>query len=191
MLEDLGGRAHRVHFVHDLARVAREHRPRLALVDLEPLADHLLVGVVDAVLLERAAAHARHHRLDVGAHEVQHGEHLEMLLERLRLRDIARNAVEHQQVDIRLVDREHRLGLHVLAPHLDRELVGNELAARRVGHELLAEVRRHVERPEDIAAGEVEEARHLAEDLALRALAGAGSAEKEDGLESPRVRCRV
>ena len=193
MLENLGGRAHRVHLVHDLVRIARKHRARLAIVDLEALADHLLIGVVDAVLLERAAAHAHHHRLDVGAHEVEHGEHLEMLLERLRLHDIARDPVEHQQVDIRLVDRQHGLRVHVLAPHLDRELVRHKLAARRVRHELGAKLRRHVERAENIAAGKVEEPRDLAEDLALRALAGAWGTEEKDRLESSRRRlgCRV
>ena len=145
MLQHLGRGTHRVDAAHNRLRIEVEHRPRLVVIDLETLADDFFVGVVDAVFLERAAAHARHHRLDVGALEMQHREDLEMLVEMLGLVDIAGNAVKNQQIDIGLVDRKHRLRVHVLPPHFDGESVGHQFAARRVGHEFLSELRRHVE----------------------------------------------
>ena len=172
--------------MHERLRIELEQWSSLAVIDFESSANHLLISIINTIFLERAAAHARHHRLDIRAHQVKHREHFEILIDMLRLIHIARNAVEHQQVNIRLVDRQHRLRVHVLSPHLNREFIRHQLAARGVLHKTLAEIRSHVERAKHIAAGKVIEARNLAEDLALRALTSAWSAKEQNGFVASR-----
>jgi hypothetical protein len=64
-------------------------------------------------------------------------------------------------------------------PEADGDVVGHELALARVLQELLAVGRVHVHRAENIAAGAVIETGNLAENFALRALAGARRAKKK------------
>jgi hypothetical protein len=96
------------------------------------------------------------------------------------LRDVPRDAVEHQEIDVRLVDVGIAPIVDLGLPQLDRELVGHQFAAARVVDKALAEGGAGVQRAEDIATGTVEEARDGTEDLPLGSLARARRAEDEE-----------
>ena len=89
------------------------------------------------------------------ADEVDDQEHIEVLVQQLGLVHVARDAIQHQQVCIRLVLAQDRAGPHVLVPHLNRDVVGHQQPLGGVLHEGLAQLGGRVEGAEDLTAGEV------------------------------------
>ena len=116
-----------------------------------------------------------------GTGKVEDFFHVDHLIHDLRLADIARNAVEHENVDIGFkfvcIDR----GIDPRLPELDRDFIGHEFAFARVFEKSAADLGARIDRAKDIAAGAMKEARDGAERAALSAFAAAGRAEKEIG----------
>ena len=98
--------------------------------------------------------------------------------EQLRLENVPGDAIENEEVDIRLVVVEDRTRVHVLLPQLDGDVVGHEISARGVLADLLTELGVDVDGAENVPAGEVKETRDRAEDLALGSLAGTGAPQR-------------
>ena len=153
--------------LHELAgrEVVVDHGLGLAMVGLEPALDHL--GRVVGAPLELGAAqealaahglveleeeHDRERLLDLVEHRV----------ERLGLREVAREAVEHEAV----------LGGRQLVPHeRDREVVRDEAAVGEERLDLLAERRPRGDRgAEELARRDVREAVLLGDSPRLRPL---------------------
>src|SRR3954447_14523223 len=192
---DLGGAARAVEAPQQaLLLVVVDQRLGLLMVRREPLLDHLRL-VVLAQLEGAAAevAHAlglrgvERHVLDVavralaaagqpldddlvGRRDVQRrgqppAELVELLLERLRLRVVAREAVEQEAVVA--------LGLDLAEDHRDHQLVGHELALVHVRRRLAAELGllRDV-LAQQVAGRDVREVEVLAQPRRLRAFTG-------------------
>src|SRR5690606_20541643 len=73
------------------------------------------------------------------------------------------------------------------APDTVGEIVGNELALGQVAINFLSFFAADVDRPKDVAARQVKEAGHLAENSPLCSLADAGRAEQQSSLIAGRV----
>ena len=147
------------------------------MVQREPAVDRL--GCVVRAVLEHGAVEQALPRDVVGDLEVEDDVELSTLLvehrvERLGLRQRAREAVEHEPAQ-RVTASEP------LADELDRELVRNEVAAREDRRDPAAEVGLHRDRlPEHVARRDVRNARLGGDPLRLGALAGPLRAEQQD-----------
>ena len=164
---------------HELAgrAVVLDDRLGLRVVDLEALRDHV-ARVVEAVLDLGALERALHPDLVRDVEEEDRVEPAadaaEHRVERLRLREVAREAVEDEAL-ARIVAPE------ALLDHRDRQFVGDELAR---GHDLAdaaAELGAGLLLcPEHVARRDVRNAVLAGDALGLRALAGALGAEDEE-----------
>src|SRR5581483_7815738 len=173
----LGG----IDLVHEALAVELQHRLGFALVGFEAVLDDREIGVIEAVLAERAALEALHQLVHVGAVEINDRADVKGVIEHLRLMDIAGNAVEDERVllGMKVMGLDHVID--ELAPELDGGFVGDELAAAGVFDENPADRALDREIAEDIATRAVKEIGDVAQDSALRALAGPGSAKQENG----------
>lgn len=180
--DDEVGRLARLDVDDQLRAVEIEHRLRLVFVRDLALANRLIVGVVDAVFLERAALDAVVKLLLVGAGEVDHLLNVEAVGEHARLVAIARDAVEHEAVGLGLETSGGDELLDLLRPEVDRDVVGDERALAGVFEEGHADRTGEIEGTEHIAAREVLETGDAAEDFTLCAFARAGGTKEEDGL---------
>jgi len=99
---------------------------------------------------------------------------------------VARDAVQHKEVDVGFELITLHAMMHVGAPELHGQIVGHELAFAGILHELLPQRRAGVERAKDIPTSEVMEARDGAQHLALCALATARGTHDEDGAETSK-----
>ena len=79
-----------------------EDRLRFGFVGRKPALDHFLVRIVEAIVLQRALLQAREERLAIRAGKVEDLFHVDQLVHDLGLADVARNAVEHEHVDVGL-----------------------------------------------------------------------------------------
>ena len=188
VLENFGRGAHRGDFRDKFRGVVLEDRTGLSIVDLESPSDDPLVGVIEAVLLDGPFLHALDHRVEVGAHEMNDREDVEVRRQCFGLSEVSWDAVEDEEIDLGFEKAQDRLGMHVLTPHLDGELVGDEFASGGEVEKLGAKIAGGIQRAEDITTGKMEEPRDLAENLALSPLAGSRGAEKKNGLVSIRHR---
>ena len=161
-----------------------EHGLALVFVGLNAAFDGFVFGIVPAVFLERAFAQAAVEFLTIGATEVEDVDDVDVLLHDLGLLDIARDAVEDEEVDVGLEEVALGFTVDVGFPELDGEFVGDEFAAAGVVHELLAKDCAGIEGTKDFAAGTMNEARDAPEDGALGAFAAAGCSKHKDGLVS-------
>ena len=153
--------------------VALDHQLRELVVEPEPVPDRL-GRVVGASFLDRTAAEALRRDL-VGDLKQDHGverlaDLLEHRVERFRLRDRPREAVQHEPV----------LVGEALADQTDHQLVRNEVAALEDRAHLRAELRPVGDRgAQDVARRDVRNVVRRGDPLGLRPLAGALWAENE------------
>ena len=157
---------------------------RLRLVGGETVLDDGLVGVVEAVVLQGTFAQAAGQLGAVGAGEMKHAQHFDVLLHVLGLLHVARDAVQHEEVDLRLEHVGIDALLDVLAPEFHGHVVRDEFAAAGVLDKFLPKRRPRVQGPEHISAGQVMKARDGSQNLALGAFAAAWGAEDEKGAET-------
>src|SRR2546422_1957634 len=175
---DILDRARPEHAVHHAPlRVVRDQRRRVPLVHLEPGLDGLR-GVIGALFLGRAGAQAPDQLLLRYVEQQHVAQSLatlaESLVDELRLSGRAGEPVEDGAF--------LRLGLVELGlDQAEDDRIGYQLP---LVHELLrlaAEVAARLDRgAEDVAGGDLGKPHALRQDLALRAFARAGRAEKED-----------
>ena len=154
---------------------------RFLLVSPEPAFDDLFVDVVEPVVFKGPALQTVIDLGFVGAGEMENAAHIELGAENLGLVAIARDAVEHEEIDVGL----ESIGLHHLVdlcrPEADADVVRHELAFARIGKKGLAELGAHIDRAKDIAAGAMIKAGDGAENFALSSFAGSRRAEEKKG----------
>ena len=167
--------------MHELWPVEIEHRPGFVFVGFETLLDDFQVGVIQPVLAERAALEPLGHLAQVGAVQVEDGFDIQGVVEHLRLVDTARDAVEHERVQFRLELAVVGAGFNVFAPQRDGRLVRHEMALAGILDERAPDGVVDAQVAERVAAREVKQVGNRAQDFPLRALAGAGRAEEQDG----------
>ena len=141
------------------------------MVDLEAAANDPLVGVIWTTLLICTLLHSLNQCILVIADEMDDTQHLDVLLENLDLLDTAWNAIEQQQIGIRLVLIGVDETLDVLLPEEAGQFVWNEKTLSRVLEKFLTKSGLAIEPAEHVASGKMNEAGHGYEDLALGSLA--------------------
>ena len=167
--------------MHDLRPVEVEHRLGFAVVGFETLLDDIQVRIIETILAEGAPLESFDHLVRLGAGQIEDRPHVERVGKNPGLIGVTRDAVEHEDVACRVKFAVRRAGFDVLGPERDGRLVGHKLAFAGVLDESPAHRIFDAEVAEGVAAREVEEARHGAEDLALRAFARTWRAEEKDG----------
>src|SRR5919197_2688138 len=163
---------------HELSgdAVVLHDRLRLGVVDLEPPLDHLgrvVVAALEPRALERPLDADRVGDVEEEDRVERLADAREHLVERPRLRQVAREAVQHEPLD--------GVGLaQPLPDQRDRQLVGDELAGGEDRRDLPAELRASVpRRAEHVAGRDVRDAVLRGDTLRLRSLAGALAAKDE------------
>src|ERR1035437_5200806 len=175
--EHLGGRQVGVDLMHEPAAIKLQHGLGFLLVGLETFADDAEVRVVEAVFLERAALDAVDQVFLVGALEIKNASDINRVAESFRLARVARDAVKHERVLVRMKTADLLGGINELPPQLDGLVVRHQLAAAGIINENLPERAVPAQVAEDFAARAVEKIRDDAEDFSLRALAHARRAK--------------
>jgi hypothetical protein len=155
----------------EVGAIVLEQRLGFVLVGDETLADDLLVGVIEAIVLDGAALEALHELVTIGAAQMENLPHVDEWLEELCLGDIARNAVEYEKIDVRAELMSFHAVLNAYAPKLDCDFVRDELAFTGVLDESLAEGGAGIDGAKDITAGAVKKAWNRTERDTLSSLA--------------------
>ena len=101
----------------------------LSVVNLETSSNDPFIGVIEAILLDGSLLHTLNHRVEVGAHQMNDREDVEVWGQCFGLSEASRNAVEHEEVDFGFKKAQDGLGMHVLTPHLNRDLVGDKFTS--------------------------------------------------------------
>src|SRR5205807_4428062 len=114
----------------------------------------------------------------VGTREMKDLFHINQLSHDLGLVHISRNAVEHENVDIRLEFVAIDGGVDRFFPEFDRDVVRNELTFARIFQKRLPDFGARIYGPKDVAARAMIEARDRSERLALGPFAAAGRAKQ-------------
>lgn len=147
------GRAHCVDFDHGVFGVVLKDRVRLALVDLEAALDHFVLGVVGAILFKSALLHALEKLNFVSTYKMDDFEYVNVAIKKTGLLDAAGQAIKNEKVLGRLKEAEDGVGVNVLMPDANGDVVGHELATRGVLIEDLAKLGGDIEVAEDLAGG--------------------------------------
>lgn len=158
-----------------------KQRLGFVLIGLEPPGDHFVAGVVETVFLEGAFAKPAVKFLTVWAGKVEDLEDFDVVLEDFCLLNIARNAVEDEEIDVWFEKVAVFAALNVGFPQFHREVVRDEFATGGVGDKLLPQRRAGIERAENIPAGTMHEPGNAPQNRALRAFATTRRAEDQEG----------
>ena len=150
-------------------------------VNLQALTDDIQVGIIQAVVLERAALHPGDEVFLFLRREIKHGDDVEVVAQHFGLMDVARDAVEHEGVGVGMKPPHLDAGRNEVAPQFNGRAVGHERTFAGVFDENFSEVAVRAQVPEHVAAGAMEETGDRAERAAMRALAGAGRAKHQNG----------
>jgi hypothetical protein len=107
--------------------------------------------------------------------------HIQEWLEKLRLTDIARNAIENEEVDVGFELMRINALFDAHAPELNGDFVRDQFAAAGILNEGLSERSPRIDRAKNIAARTMKKTRDRAKSAALSAFAAAGSAKDQVG----------
>src|ERR1043165_9194225 len=108
--------------------------------------------------------------------------HVDQLIHDFRLADVPRNAVEYEDVDVRLEFVRFHGRIDGRLPELNGDVVRNELASAGIFEKRLTDPGARVHRAKNIAARTMKKARNTAEGAALCSFAAAGRAKEKIGL---------
>jgi hypothetical protein len=165
----------------EFGSVILEHGLGFLFVGTEPARDDLVVDVVEAVVLERAALQAVVNLGLVGAGEMEHPADVDFGAENLGLVAIARDAIEHEEIDVGLETARTHHAVDLRGPESDADVVGHELASAGVFDKSLAEGRSYIHGAENVATGAVIKTGNRSNDFALGSFARPRCAEEKEG----------
>src|SRR5215831_1115057 len=158
----------------------RQHRLGFFFVNIEPPFDDFLVRVIEAVVFQRALFQTLEQRLAIGAGKMKNFFHVDHVFHDLRLLDVSRNSVEHENVDVGFEFMSINRGINRYLPKLDRDVVRHELTFARVFEKRFADWRASVDRTKNVSARAMKVTRNAAECFALSALTAPWSAEQNE-----------
>ncbi len=179
--ESLRRRAVGVDLVDDLFSVEVQHGSGFFFVNFQTFADHIEIGVVQAIVLEGAPLHPGDEIFLFIGRKIKNGDDVERIFQHFRLMQVARNAVEHQRVRIGMKPPHLRGGVNEFAPKFDGGPVGHQRTFAGVFNENFPKFAFRAQVAENVAASAVEKIRDNAEHAAVGALARTGRAEHEYG----------
>ncbi len=179
LCENFERRCAGVHTNHNILRIVIQQRLRLLVVDVKPVFDDCLAGVVFAVLM--AASNSVHQFGLVAASEHEDGLDPQRVFEAVRLVEGAWNALEQKEILFGLIALCGDGVVHIVFPGLKREIVWDQGAGAHVFADLPPAVAIRIDVAQRVAhAGEIVTGQ-LAEGASNRALAGAWRANHQDG----------
>src|SRR6185312_10741192 len=178
--EHFGGRLVGVDVLDEVLAVKFQHRLGFFFVSLEPVANDLEAGVIEAIFLERAALQALDEIIEIGGAEIKNPDDVQGVLEHLSLVRIARDAVQHERVGLGIEPAGLGRAQDGLPPQVNGRFVGNEFTAARIIDKGAADFAFDGEVAKNVTAGAVKKVRDVAEDFSLSAFAGAGRAEQKN-----------
>lgn len=143
--------------------------------------DDVVAGIIQPALFERPLADAYHEFASIWTGKMEKLKNVDMLLQQLSLFNIARDPIEHQDVNVRLEHVQHGPGVNLLLEIANRELIGDESSRSGIGNKLLPDGCPRIHGAKGVTHGEMIESRNGAEDCALCAFATAGSTEENEG----------
>jgi hypothetical protein len=149
-------------------------------VGFEPRADDVDVRIVEAVVLERAALHARDEVFKISAAHVKDGDNVYKFAEHFGLMRVARDAVEHERVAFGMQPSGARQAVREFCQSSMVGSSGTSWPRLEYSTKILPERRFGTQVAEHVAATAMDEAGNRAEDFSMRALARAGRAEHEN-----------
>src|SRR4029077_14831114 len=151
---------------------------------IETALDDRFVGIVETVIFKGALLQSRKQRVAIWAGEVENFLHVDHLFHDLRLTYVPRDAIEHEDIDVRFeFVRVHRR-IDRFFPEFHGNLIRHELAFTGVFQKCFAHFGARVDGAKHVAAWAMIKTRDAAERFALRALAAAGRAEENERVVS-------
>src|SRR5437773_8666613 len=174
------GRLHGVNHDDAIFGIMTQHRLGFHFVNVEPLLDDLFIGVIEAIVFQRALFQPAEQRFAVWAGEMKNFFHVDELPHDLGLIHIPRNAVEHEDVDVRFeFVRVHR-GIDRFFPKFDSNVVWNELAFARVFQKRFPDFCARIDRTKHLAARTMIKALNGTERFALGPFPAAGRTKQDE-----------
>ena len=157
-----------------------QHRSCHFGVNGKAMADNVFVGIVSSVFTDRSATNAVDHVFLVTAFQTHHTLDVQKLTDDFNLFDIARHAIQNQQVFSRLKSRQGDVGVNGLLPILKRQFVGNQFPARNVSIDLFAVGRSNIDCSEYVTDGQMKETWDVCQDSPLSAFADTWRTKQKD-----------
>jgi len=147
------------------------------------LGEDFIGGVVEAVFLKGALAHAGVEFVAIWAGDVEDLKDVDVFFHEFCLTNVARDTVEDEEIDVGLEFVGVYFGIDLGFPKANGDFIGDELTGAGVFEKFLADFGAGVEGAECVSHREVVEAGNRAEGKALSTFAGARGAEENEGLE--------
>ena len=135
-----------------------EHGRALLFVNAPAPPDDFIGCIIKTVFLERTSAQAIDHDGFIGADKVKNSLYIHVMIKKVCLLDIARDAIEDKDIACRAVAVCADHCIHSDAPEFYGGVIGHEEALAGIVHKDLAKLRGHVEVAKDISTSEVDKA---------------------------------
>jgi len=163
--------------MHEFLAVISQHGFGFAFVGFLTIFDHVDVGIVEPILLERSALQSFDQLVHSVAAEKKNRHDVERIVQDFGLLRIAGNPIEHKSILLRPEAARFGAGMDKLPPQFDGRPIRHELATTGVIQEHLADGGVVLEAPKDVTTGAMVEVGNRAQDFTLGAFSGAGGAE--------------
>ncbi len=174
-----GGRLRGVNTGNPILSVIREDGLRFHFVSGEPALNDLLIRVVEPIVFKGALFQAVKKRFPVWTREMENFLHIDQLIHDFGLADIPRDAVEHENIDVRFELMCVDGGVDRFLPEFDSDVIRHELTSAGVFQKRLADFRARVDGTEYIAARAMKKTWNRSQGFTLCAFTTAGRAEKK------------
>ena len=117
--------------------------------------------------------------IDQSAAQVKNADHVQRILQHLRLGNVARDAVQHQRVLLRMKPARLGIGIDKITPKLNRGLVRHQFTSAGILQKNLSDGAVVLEAAKYFAASAVEKIGDTAQDFALSPFSGSRRAEQQ------------
>ena len=188
-IEDhFGGSLGGVDFADESASVMLQQRAAFGLVGFEAFFNHLVTGIVEPVFFKGAFFEAFGEFAKITNGKMKDANDLDHIVHNDGLLDIARDAIENEEIDIGFKSVRTDGILDASCPEFDGDFGGNEQAFAGVFQKPLPQWGACIEGTEDISAGKMKKTGNGAEGASLGAFAAAGSTEYEESFVTHAMR---
>ena len=131
--------------MHQLRAVETQERFGFLLIDFQPMTDDVEIGIVKPVFFQRATLEALDEGIEIFTVQEKYRPHIQHSIEHLCLVQIARDAVQDEDIFLGMKPSDPFAVLDKIPPQLYRRLIRHELAVSGVFDENLRERIRRTE----------------------------------------------
>src|SRR5580765_6448799 len=126
--QHLGRRLIRIDAVNQFLSVVIKHWLALAFVRLLTVSNDINVGVIEPILLKRAALQPLNQFIYLGATKVEDRDYIQCFLEHFSLACIAGNTIQNKRICLGMEPASSCAVMNKLTPKVDGRFVRNEFA---------------------------------------------------------------